>query len=122
MDLLLKWLDSQGREQERVLREDEIVVGRKDADVVLASPYVSRRHLKLVKNNAGYTLEDLDSSGGTYINGKRVATQDLKPGDSIMLGRAAAELRYLEREGRQREISPNSPSQDDSDLVSGRGE
>ena len=110
MNLCLKWLDSQGQEQERVLREDEIVVGRKDADIVLGSPYVSRRHLKLVKNEAGYRLEDLNSSGGTYINGKRTVAQDLRPGDSIMLGRAAAELFYLEQED----------CQDPTDLDSAR--
>ena len=115
MDLCLKWLDSQGQEQERVLREDEIVVGRKDADIVLGSPYVSRRHLKLVKNEAGYRLEDLNSSSGTYINGKRTVAQDLRPGDSIMLGRAAAELFYLEQEAYRTESRPDAASQDHSD-------
>ena len=117
MDLYLKWLDSQGQEQERALREDEIVVGRKDADIVLGSPYVSRRHLKLVRNDAGYRLEDLNSSGGTYINGRRTVSQDLKPGDSIMLGRAAAELYYLEHEECQDPTDLDSASQDDSDLT-----
>ncbi len=115
MDLYLKWLDSQGQEQERALREDEIVVGRKDADIVLGSPYVSRRHLKLVKNDAGYRLEDLNSSGGTYINGKRTAAQDLRPGDSIMLGRAAAELFYPEQEAHRTDSSPDATAQDHSD-------
>ena len=113
MDMYLKWLDSEGREQERILRESEIVVGRKDADIVLASPYVSRRHLKLIRSNQGYKLEDLNSRGGTYVNGKRVQAQELAPGDIIMLGRAAAELSYLEQEDDQTDGNPEVTSQSD---------
>lgn len=72
------------------LDQDEFVIGRDpSADVVLDSPGVSRRHARLTRKDAGYQLEDLGSSNGTFVNGQRIsAAQPLQDGDEIRLGLA----------------------------------
>jgi sigma-B regulation protein RsbU (phosphoserine phosphatase) len=43
-------------------------------------------HARIEKENAEYVLKDLDSSNGTYVNGKLVNRCVLKEGDEIILG------------------------------------
>ena len=96
----LRWINVDGREESLLLREETIVIGRKsDTDLVLESPYVSRHHAKLVKGPRGYTLVDLDSSHGTFVNGDRIAEHELQSGDRIALGIERVELVYYTDEG-----------------------
>jgi phosphoserine phosphatase RsbU/P len=92
----LKWTSPQGGEEVCPLTADEVLIGRKsDADIVLANPYVSRHHAKLVKQESGYSLIDLKSTHGTYVNGQRVEEYQLHPGDRIYLGQDRMELLYF---------------------------
>ncbi len=50
----------------------ELVLGREDADVVLADSEVSRPHAVLRAVRDGVEVEDLDSTDGTYVGGRRV--------------------------------------------------
>jgi EmrB/QacA subfamily drug resistance transporter len=69
---------------------DEMVLGRdSDADVVLQDPSgkLSRHHARIRLSNGTPMLEDLDSTNGTFLNGKRIETpQPLKAGDRIGIG------------------------------------
>ncbi|MEM6293922.1 MAG: response regulator [Myxococcota bacterium] len=47
---------------------------------------VSRRHARVVRRPDGYTIEDLDSRNGTFVNGQRVESQRLNFGDKIAVG------------------------------------
>lgn len=63
-------------------------VGRMpDNDVVIANPYVSRRHVAIVVHaNSGCEIHDIASKNGTLINGKPIAgPTKLKSGDRIQL-------------------------------------
>jgi pSer/pThr/pTyr-binding forkhead associated (FHA) protein len=92
----LKWKDHRGSERVYVLDAEEILVGRRsDADVILADPYVSRHHAKLVRGKEGYSIIDLPNAHGTFVNGQRIQQQELRHGDQICLGRDRIELRYL---------------------------
>ena len=71
--------------------DGQLTVGR-DAeccDVVFEHPTVSRCHAQLHHRDGAWVLQDLDSTNGTTINGKRVARCRLAPGDRVMLGRQA---------------------------------
>lgn len=43
-------------------------------DIVLGDPEVSRQHARLTHTPAGYILEDLGSTNGTFVNGERLVT------------------------------------------------
>ena len=62
---------------------------RPDCDFVLRANTVSGRHCRLTRDTAGYVLEDLNSTNGTFFNGQRVLGSipvALSPGDTIHLG------------------------------------
>jgi pSer/pThr/pTyr-binding forkhead associated (FHA) protein len=49
---------------------------------------VNRRHAVVVKYLGGWTIHDLHSVNGVYVNGKRTRRADLAPGDEIKIGKA----------------------------------
>ena len=92
----LRWVDAQGTEQKFTLESDEVLIGRRTgSDIVLAYPFVSRQHARLIKSEAGYSILSLSESHGTYVNGTRIERQQLQPGDRINLGQGRIELLYL---------------------------
>lgn len=72
------------------LVKSEIVIGRDESvELHIASPAVSRRHARLMRDGEGYVLEDLGSSNGTFVNGQRISGRHpLKSGDQVRLGQA----------------------------------
>jgi hypothetical protein len=64
------------------------VLGRsRDADVVLDDPNVSRHHAEVRPSGGSWIVNDLGSTNGIKVNGRRVhGPQSLKPGDQIELG------------------------------------
>jgi FHA domain len=71
--------------------DGELTVGRdpESCDVVFEHATVSRRHAQLHHRDGAWVLQDLDSTNGTTLNGKRIARCRLAPGDRVMLGRQA---------------------------------
>ncbi len=71
-----------------VLRPGQFVLGRgQDCDVVLPERSVSSRHASLQIRRDEYTLTNLTSSNGIFVNGERVVSKQLSSGDVISLGR-----------------------------------
>lgn len=63
-----------------------VVIGRQaDCDISIPSEEISRRHAQLKPTPAGLAVEDLGSSNGTYINGKRVQQGLMRPGEELRL-------------------------------------
>jgi hypothetical protein len=61
-------------------------IGRRLANhVAIDDPRVSRSHAQIRTVRGRYVLFDLNSTGGTFINGQRVSQHSLKPGDVISL-------------------------------------
>ncbi|MDD9969199.1 MAG: sigma 54-interacting transcriptional regulator [Myxococcales bacterium] len=52
----------------------------------LQDTQVSRAHAVLASESSGYTVRDLGSRNGTFVNGSRTAACPLKPGDVIRIG------------------------------------
>jgi pSer/pThr/pTyr-binding forkhead associated (FHA) protein len=52
---------------------------------VIDDPRMSRHHLEIRVIREQFALFDLDSSGGTYVNGQRINQGILYPGDLISL-------------------------------------
>jgi len=69
------------------LPSDITVMGRRhDCDLCVPLMVVSRRHCQLSQNNEALKIRDLDSKGGTFLNGKRISEATVKPGDYITIG------------------------------------
>ena len=66
----------------------ENVIGRsKRSDIVVDFPTVSRTHGVLTRYDDGsWTITDTDSSGGVFVNGKKIEIRALKPDDVISIG------------------------------------
>jgi serine phosphatase RsbU (regulator of sigma subunit)/pSer/pThr/pTyr-binding forkhead associated (FHA) protein len=69
------------------LGQQRAIIGRTpDADVYLPSHVVSRRHAQIWCEDGTYFIEDLGSSNGTLLNGKRITgRRPLTEGDKLML-------------------------------------
>ncbi len=74
------------------------VIGRTaDNDLAVESKYVSRHHAQIVTSPEGTSaIEDLNSTNGIYVRGKRVRRHRLAPGDVVKLG--IHELAYFREE------------------------
>lgn len=77
----------------------EAVIGREtDCDLVLADSTVSRHHARVGWYDTCPVLQDLDSTGGTYVNGTRMTgPRLLEEGDLLRLG--SKELHYFRGAG-----------------------
>jgi diguanylate cyclase (GGDEF)-like protein len=63
------------------------VMGRGDkVDIRLVDEGISREHAQLVREGDSTFLEDMQSTNGTFCNGRRVTRQSLSDGDKILLG------------------------------------
>ena len=71
-----------------VLEGPRATIGRsKQAECVLSDPNVSRRHAELRRSQTGdWTIADLGSTNGVKVNGRRVSSTRLSPGDQIVIG------------------------------------
>jgi pSer/pThr/pTyr-binding forkhead associated (FHA) protein len=83
--------------------KDEVVVGREDPisdifpDLDLTElggmdKGVSRKHAVIHRSGSDYTVEDMGSTNGTFVNKKKIAPhapQAIKPGDEVRFGKLA---------------------------------
>jgi pSer/pThr/pTyr-binding forkhead associated (FHA) protein len=66
------------------INEAVVTIGRDlDNDIILDDRRVSRQHAQLRRRHGQYVLYDLDSTGGTTVNDRRVREVPLQPGDMI---------------------------------------
>ncbi len=77
-----------GGEDDFLLEDDLFLIGTdpEKATGVMHAPSVSRIHARITKREGRYFLEDLNSTNGTYLNGKELAYHEparLKIGDVI---------------------------------------
>lgn len=75
-------------EAEYPLTHDTTNLGREPFnDIVLNLPELSRRHARIITRDGQYVLEDLNSTNGTMLNGRRVTEPEvLSDGDEIDMG------------------------------------
>jgi FHA domain-containing protein/uncharacterized protein DUF1707 len=73
---------------------DSVTVGRSGlCDVVVGEGTVSRFHAELRHGDGAWTVRDLDSTNGTWLNGMRVREAPVSGGDVLRLGGLRLDLR-----------------------------
>jgi general secretion pathway protein A len=97
----------------RTIRELPLAVGRvivgrtSDNDLQIDSRFVSRHHCQIITGADGSVIEDLNSTNGIFVQGKRVRRYNLNDGDIVVIGKH--ELMYVdERLARARLHSTDS--------------
>jgi pSer/pThr/pTyr-binding forkhead associated (FHA) protein len=71
----------------------EIVIGRSsDLDMVLVEDMVSRKHAKIITDGRAVSIQDLGSTNGTFVNGEKIRSMQLKDGDRILVGTSIIKL------------------------------
>ena len=63
-------------------------IGRaKGADLIIDAALVSRVHCRLEAGKDGIDVTDLESTNGTFVNGKRIHKGHVTDGDTLRVGR-----------------------------------
>lgn len=68
------------------LGDGEYIIGRRsDCQIFVPDMRVSRQHARIIKDGGRWAVEDLGSNNGTFVNGNRVQTFDLRHEDEIQI-------------------------------------
>ena len=71
-----------------LLDSDLTLVGRHpDSDIFLDDVTVSRRHAEFYRQGGGFTVRDVGSLNGTYVNRERIEEAELSSGDEVQVGK-----------------------------------
>ncbi|HET9330386.1 MAG TPA: FHA domain-containing protein, partial [Steroidobacteraceae bacterium] len=76
-----------GREVVHVLGRKTSIGRTPDNDVQIDAKFVSRHHAVILAGPAQTIIEDLNSTNGVQVNGRRVSRHALKDGDQVAIGR-----------------------------------
>jgi len=77
-----------GREIVHVLGRKTSIGRTPDNDLQLDAKYISRHHAVILVGPVNAVIEDLNSTNGVQVNGRRVTRHTLRDGDQIVIGRA----------------------------------
>jgi len=70
------------------LSEERTLIGRSpECDVFLDDVTVSRRHSQIARNGERFTIEDLGSLNGTFVNRRRIESAELEDDDELQIGK-----------------------------------
>ena len=95
-----------------MLEEREVTIGRIEGNhIVLADPNISRRHARLIVRDGRYVLVDLESTNGTYVNGRQVtAPLVVRTTDQIRMGEYTLAIEDADLEATlERPLAPFAP-------------
>ena len=78
-----------GQPQTVRFSQPRVLLGRAgECDLILDASDVSRKHAAIQRDQEGWTIADLGSRHGTFVNRQRIASRRLDDGDQITLGLA----------------------------------
>lgn len=86
--LILTLAEKGGESKDLTFDKTEIRVGRvRDNDIVLPKGNVSKHHCRLVLQNGQLLVEDLGSTNGTYVNGRKIGeATSISTADKVFVG------------------------------------
>jgi transcriptional regulator with GAF, ATPase, and Fis domain len=84
-------------ERELAFDKDNFFIGREEGnDLILDDGSISRVHAKFVKDPGGWSIADLNSTNGVYVNNARSKEMPIKEGDVLVLGEYTFFVRSVE--------------------------
>src|SRR6476469_503645 len=111
MQVVLVMFRADGERKSFSITRDVTVMGRReDCDFRIPLGDISRKHCRLIKEEEVLKVEDLGSSNGTYVNGKRVHDAELAPGDTVQIGPVVFVLQ-LDGQPADEELHPYHPGE-----------
>ncbi|MGD8882511.1 MAG: FHA domain-containing protein [Desulfobacterales bacterium] len=73
--------------------KSEITIGRASkCDIQIDNLAVSNAHAKIIRHSDHYTIEDLNSTNGTFRNKKQITKARLNPNDIVTIGKHTLEV------------------------------
>lgn len=74
---------------------EHVVIGRAPgSNIMLEDTYASQQHTRIYGDNGSFYVEDLGSTNGTYVNGRKISYPlELRSGDRIKIGKTVFEFR-----------------------------
>ncbi len=77
------------------LLQPKLIIGRRsNCDIVLTFPNISSQHCELELINSYWQVRDLQSRNGVKVNGERVTTRFLRPGDDLEIAKNHYRVQY----------------------------
>ncbi len=71
-----------------LLDDAEVTTGRgPDSDIFLDDVTVSRKHAVFSREGEGFSVRDVGSLNGTYVNRERIDASPLTTGDEVQIGK-----------------------------------
>src|SRR3954452_20000666 len=111
MQVVLVMFRADGERKSFSITRDVTVMGRReDCDFRIPLGDISRKHCRLIKEDEALKVEDLGSSNGTYVNGKRVHDAELAPGDTVQIGPVVFVVQ-LDGQPADEELHPYQPGE-----------
>ncbi len=120
----LEVLDGPDKGKIHAIERDETVLGRLAyCDIVVPQKSVSRQHTRILQTGGEYFVEDMHSTNGTFLNGKRIrARTQLSDQDLIRVYNVSMLFRHTQSaESAPKAVGPSSgavaSSDEDSDSL-----
>ncbi len=98
-------LSPDGGQRHLDLQQAQLLIGRETGGLVLEDTQVSGVHARLLFDGTTLRLEDLQSTNGTWLDGRRLTQATLKPGMTFQIGRHRFTVEAVGAEAR-----PEAPS------------
>jgi ABC transport system ATP-binding/permease protein len=93
------------------------VIGRKKGDLLLEDPLVSGVHARILFRDGAFVLQDLNSTNGTLVDGRRAREATLKPGAELVLGSCRMVLFQEPEEGPAQEEQSKAAGKPQLDIA-----
>jgi adenylate cyclase len=82
-----------------------LTMGRREScDICLQFPNISGIHCQLSFRDGYWAIKDLNSTNGIKVNGLRVQSRPLKPGDEVAIAKRRYTIQYTLSSGAQQEL------------------
>ena len=108
-------LKSQHNKNINIFFKRELLIGREDTnnqpDIEFDDRRISREHTRISIVDGKITIEDLNSTGGTYINGEEVTSKKIHTGTRITLAKVIdLDVKVYAKEGEIRGLILSGPN------------